>query len=329
MGIIGFGWSAWQAYRRQQQAVLAEVALWPAGTGLGRRDRYRMRSYALRAVLLCDLFFAKLRGQALSPTERKAMTCLGTVAPLLDDLFDRADHRAPEQHHALRAFAAAYYTRPQDQPPQNAWQAVVSRCLSEARTHIPDLPAFEAHCTMVVEAQLQSLRQYQPLDPQTCWQITRAKGGASFHYMTSPMQGTLPTELVMQFGGWIQLLDDLFDMAQDREDQIFTLPNAAESATWIEDFVAEQTRLLLLLVLQSAPDRQSRAALYHLVGLLYRPAAMHLCRLRSLASQYPRQPLSQWPVSAVRWREKAGYQPWYALRALPDFEWKILRNLPR
>ena len=246
---------------------LEKVVMGALGEELDVAARKRLKQY-VPAFLVIEYLFSLLQQAPLTEVQRQKSMFLSGLTPFFDDLTDDSNY-SPEQIQQLLT----------------GWSAI-------------DLPAakycavlFQAggfewntHWQRVVDAQLASRRQLEnTITEAEIHHLTIEKGGASvllgWQVIADGSGGAGVEKLSLAFGGYAQLLNDIFDIWKDREAGVRTL------ATTTMDFgdLTEQYKSFFKRVEEALGDTPYSAAGKRQVGALLIPFyALGLVALRQL-----------------------------------------------
>ena len=222
-GLAGAAWYVATNYRARISR-LEKVVMGALGEELSAAARKRLKQY-VPAFLVIEYLFSLLQQAPLTEVQRQKSMFLSGLTPFFDELTDDSNY-SPEQIQQLLT----------------GWSAI-------------DLPAakycavlFQAggfewntHWQRVVDAQLASRRQLEnTITEAEIHHLTIEKGGASvllgWQVIADGSGGAGVEKLSLAFGGYAQLLNDIFDIWKDREAGVRTL------ATTTMDFVQLTTQ---------------------------------------------------------------------------------------
>lgn len=221
--------------------------------------------YALGVPAVLGTIFAKLRGKQLTTRERKALTYLGAITGLFDDLFDRW-HIDPSRIYV-------FMDNPASIEPENSFESLFLHWYEKrALSYIADKEAFREACSPVFAAQKQSLLQTHRYDTdiERIKEITYFKGGVSVLFYRSALskQADEAEKVALdRAGALLQLGNDIFDVYKDLKAGVKTLVTESLDIRLLkEEFI---TRLKLTLDSFSAldlPKRNIQSALHILLS---------------------------------------------------------------
>lgn len=177
--------------------------------------------YALGVPAILGTMFSRVRGKKLSIRERRALTYLGAITGLFDDLFDRWNVD-PSRIYRLM-------DDPTSVKPNNDFERLFLHWYEgKALKQITDAAAFRDACGPVFDAQKQSLRQMKHYNPghDEIKKITYYKGGVSLLFYRSALEiqaNEMEKEAFYQAGALLQLGNDIFDIYKDLQAGVMTL----------------------------------------------------------------------------------------------------------
>jgi hypothetical protein len=193
-----------------------EKLVWPAG-------RNARLGYYLVGVDLLLFWLAGLYGRKPSMAERRLGWHMACLVPLGDDLADQAGRKAEE-------VARAVLQQPREQ--QTAEERLLGYVYHFILQHHPDPASFQPYLQAAMQAQNESLAQKQgKLSREDLLHIAYQKGGTALIMLRSSLAEPIPAAenpALRQLGGFIQLLNDLFDVYRDEQEGVQTLANQAE-----------------------------------------------------------------------------------------------------
>lgn len=202
-----------------------------------------MLYYGIAVPAITGEFYCRLRGYPMTNRERLAATGLGVVTGLFDDFFDAQNLSEDE----ILARISSSNSNPASSPGDSStadkvFQYFIRMILDNIP---PDLPV-ETGTRLMFDAQLESRRQKSsvPLNRQELNAITRLKGGYAVLFFRHAFEHPLidgEYDALMSAGEVLQYGNDIFDVYEDMQSGIQTLPNTALS---VEQIREEFTSLL-------------------------------------------------------------------------------------
>lgn len=222
-GLAGAAWYVATNYRAQIRQ-LETVVMGALSEELSVAARKRLKQY-VPAFLVIEYLFALLQQAPLTEVQRQNSMFLSGLTPFFDDLTDDSNYSSEQIQQLLAGWSATDF-------PAAKYCAVLFQA-----------GGFEwnRHWQRVVDAQLASRLQLQNSITDTeIHHLTIEKGGASvllgWQVIADGSGGAGVEVLSLAFGGFAQLLNDIFDIWKDREAGVRTL------ATTTTDFVQLTTQ---------------------------------------------------------------------------------------
>lgn len=206
-------------YFRRYVMPLLKEKLASADDSFSQKYVRRMGFYAYFVPVISSANFAVLMNRKLTKIERIAVTQLAAATPIFDDYFDAE----VLQLDTLSTMIA----HPETFEATTTIERVLVELLVSIKQKVPDFPFFMEICQKVFEAQVASKKQKsEQLSAAQIRKITYDKGGYSALLFQSVI-GQRPAEnelnAIYHLGGLAQLLDDIFDVYEDAQEQIQTL----------------------------------------------------------------------------------------------------------
>lgn len=166
-----------------------------------------------------------LRGEKMNKSERKRFANLSACAPIFDDFFDKDKEELTEIKDLLNLSESAI--------PSSDEQKLSVLFLGNILADIENESAFMQAANQLFEAQLKA-KEFQKIEAKAddLWLLSKQKGGYSGLMYALLLNHKLTTEeheLAFELGAFGQFMDDVFDLYDDRNAGIFTLPNTAKS----------------------------------------------------------------------------------------------------
>jgi len=175
--------------------------------------------YALGVSGILGTSFCILRGYKIKLAERKAISYLGGISGLLDDLFDNTS----KETRGLKNFILT----PQEMKPNSDQEALLLSLYIEGLNESSRPEKVQEMALNVFKAQQESLKQKdKSITNSELEKITFAKGGSSFLYYRACLENSADQneeELIYHLGGLMQLGNDIFDVYKDHQENIHTL----------------------------------------------------------------------------------------------------------
>lgn len=269
--LLAFGRTA--GYLRTK--ALADLAL-PAGSGLSPAEHRRWQHYTWGTTYLAAVF-GLLLAHRRSRSERALFAQLSALACVFDDLTDHF----PAQPGSTAADSPEQYGRRVDP------RGLALHLLHQVEQGLPTerLPQFRHFLQRVFQVETGGRqRGVRAPEAEELLRLTAEKGGSSvllFRCLLAPPLSTAEQKALFEFGGLIQLSDDIFDLWFDRQSGTATL-----ATTW-----AAQHRLLPLVQVfeQQVADTRQALRTAHFPGLQRASAAwaVHfLCAITRVCLQH-------------------------------------------
>jgi hypothetical protein len=197
----------------QWNRVQAQLA--PATDQLSEKERRHLRQTAFRInALMC--LYAWLRRTA-HDTELGVL--LGVITHLLDHVYD---HRGLTGDQLRDVEEVVFLKRNPD--PTDPFQVVLADLCKQAWASVPDSDALRSCLREMLATQRRSLAQMDQttMDVQALHQLTWDKGHHSlclYFAAANPTFSGAEADALRSFGLYMQLMDDLEDLYEDREEQ--------------------------------------------------------------------------------------------------------------
>lgn len=224
--------------------------------------------YALAVPAVIGEAFALLRSAPLTEQERAAMTYLGALSPVLDDLYD-LQHLSTE---AIESLVHHHHAASANTPAEALFCELASQALQQfgpvARA------GFDAVKRQVLHAQAESRKQQLSETPrEALLDITLNKGGHAFALYVLPLRTAQDrhTPLAYALGAAMQVENDLFDLWKDRQEGVRTACTEATGVHQLRAMYAEACEhVTRALAAHPAGPRQKAAFAYHINLVLAR-----------------------------------------------------------
>ncbi|MFZ4582056.1 MAG: hypothetical protein ACOYM7_05345 [Paludibacter sp.] len=228
----------WLALRNQRKT--STILLKQFSIRLSHHNSQRLHLYGLYIPVFIGESYSILRGRKLSFDERAAITYLGSMTGLFDDLFDSEKHADD----AIRALI--HNTKPADS--LSEVEQILLRLFDLFQTHIQDKKDIESLVNRVFESQVQSRKQIQPLlTTAEIKEITFNKGGYTMQLYRRAFAGNVSEAedaLFFNIGAIGQLENDIFDIYNDFTAGISTLATISSSIQSLRDIYADLQHLI-------------------------------------------------------------------------------------
>lgn len=267
--------------RTKHQKAFALKLLEPLCAELTKNEKLRLHKYGLHVPLFIGESFCTLRGSKLIENERTAITCLGCMTGLFDDLFD-------EQNYS-DSFIRNLVENPvknQAHPPQIT---VLIDLYHLFLSNTPHKSNAKALMLRVFDAQVASrLQTKATLTPDEIETITYNKGGFTMQLYRRAFAGTVSeTEdaLFYQLGAIGQLENDLFDIYNDYSQGINTLATVSSNMAWLQTKYTSLRDSIFNLIEQTAFESRNKKQFKQLCALIIARGEVAITQLHRLAKK--------------------------------------------
>ncbi len=198
--------------------------------------------YALGVPGFLGASFGRLRGKALLDPERYAMTYLGGISGLLDDLFDDPDK---EWSHLEK-----FILNPDSLIPHNSFEALGLQLYLKGLAKASNPEKLKQKALEVFQTEKESiLQQGKDISKDKIKELTFLKGGNSFLFyrlcMEHPLDAT-EEKLIYQAGGLMQMGNDIFDVWEDAQQEIQTLATCSQDIYILRREFIEELKLVVI-----------------------------------------------------------------------------------
>lgn len=237
----------------------------------------KIRSYAARITSFFGKFVEYLTDRELSDEEYRNLCLSGALTPVYDRYCD--DLRYGRDELEKITFDPSAYVC--SDPYYNLYTGM----LDDLRNNVGDTGLFNDACRRVMEAQLNSRKQSDHIAYDLINTLTREKGGASFLFCASTLHRKFDdkqNELFSHLGGFIQIIDDIFDVEEDLLHGVSTIPTYYLNDVDKMDLTMEQYMQDSFEVLKGMDITEKRKKkLQNLYYLLAVTAKVYLKRLKA------------------------------------------------
>lgn len=221
---------------------------WPVGME-------KRLGYYLTGVDWFLYWMAGLLGHKLGKAERRRGWLMAVMFALGDEISEEMDRAQADIKAAVLG---------KEKQKQSPTERIIGFAYQQILVDHPDLNTFEKYLQLGLQAQDDSLLQKDvQLSPAKLRKITFDKCGYAFLLLRSSLNqpiGAHEIETIYQLGGLIQLINDTFDVYEDCQAGIRTLPNtASDMVQFRSEF--EQVVIDVLNTVQAPPKRKKRFAL--------------------------------------------------------------------
>jgi len=201
------------------QTLFAKELLQPLCVRLSETERNRIYKYGLYVPLFIGESFAVLRGAEISEKERVAITCLGGMTALFDDLFDENNYSDRFIRNLLANPVKDSANSPQLTILVELYHLFLSNTVHQTNAKALMQKVFDAQ----VASRLQTNAQLTQAELET---ITYNKGGFTMQLYRTAFENKIyenEDALFYQLGAIGQLENDIFDVYEDNRAGIKTL----------------------------------------------------------------------------------------------------------
>jgi hypothetical protein len=176
----------------------------------------RLIGYAFKVAGVVGYFIECITNKPLSPNNRENLIIAGALTPTFDDYCDSLNSSSESIKTGIKVKDLANNTN-FDETSRNLFSILQEK--TEQRK-------FEKHLESAIHWQIASAQQKTTKDIAILEEITINKGGSAFTFFASCTDYNFDENqmnAVHNFGAFIQLIDDIFDIYQDEEEGINTL----------------------------------------------------------------------------------------------------------
>lgn len=242
----------------------------------------KIKGYANKITTFFGLYIKHLTGVKPTKAEFINLALAGAITPIYDRFCDNANINEDE--------LLKLTFNPSEFKSNDKYIGLLTHLGLDLRKKIKSIEHFNTECERVMKAQLNSRLQNKKIDIKTIDTLTLSKGGASFLFCASTLDRSFnehEKKLFYQLGGFVQIIDDIFDIAQDLEEGISTLAtkwisDIEEIEKNLNDYVSRNLELVKALNIPKSKKRK----LIHLYYLLAVPAFIYLKRLRKESKKH-------------------------------------------
>ncbi len=230
--------NALRAHQLRVAAWLQAVQCQPLWHDLPSATQGRLKEYALRGPMTWGPLLEQVSGKPLSAETWQALLLASVATPLFDDLFDQQG----EAHRAI------YLLNDPLARPTDAQEAFLLDVYHQLIPLLARKETFHTQLQKVLHSQDAALEQRDPnIKTETIARLTSEKGAAAsllfLEIATSQNDDLLL--LGHAFGGLLQLVDDLFDIATDRREGTHTLFTQAMTPQDMQGILDAQWHMIL------------------------------------------------------------------------------------
>lgn len=234
---------------------------------LEKKDIHRITDYSIRLYAIFSNYIKIITTHSATSSERYQMTLLGAFTPLFDDFVDdcQIDIRG---YKLLIKSPDTLQTNSVKNEAGLAFYKSLANEMPEKKLH-----ALYKTIYKVSLIQYQSRQQKDTTtSKEDLKKLSFYKGGYSALLCRKMLDKPLEKNeywFWMEFGGFIQLLDDIFDIYNDIKNGIRTIPSTSSSANEISKELKTDFQQLINKVKQLIPDRKNRIKFISEIFFLY------------------------------------------------------------
>lgn len=236
----------------------------------------KIKGYAAKITTYFGLYIEYLTEKKLTKTEFKNLALAGAITPIYDRFCDNTNISKEDLNQLT--------FNPSKLETDDHYMELYSHMLIHLRKQIKNIEGFDMECEKVMNAQLESRQQSEDIDLATIDSLTQEKGGASFLFWASTLDRSFDDEqkkLFFQLGGFVQIIDDIFDISQDLEQGVSTLAtkwtsNIEEIELKLNEYLSNNLQSIRTLNI-SKKRKRKLVRLYYLLAV---PAFIYLKILR-------------------------------------------------
>ena len=180
-----------------------------------KNDKRRI-SYAFKVAGVVGYFIECITNKPLSPNSKENLIIAGALTPTFDDYCDSINSSAESFKSEIKAKYLANNTS-FDEASRNLFFILQRKTVQSE---------FEKHLETAIHWQIESAKQKTTKGSTILEEITINKGGSAFTFFASCTDYNFDEKkinAVHDFGAFIQLIDDIFDIYQDEKEGINTL----------------------------------------------------------------------------------------------------------
>jgi hypothetical protein len=279
---------------------------------LQSRDWRRMRDYPFLFNVYFNSLMAELRQKPLTISEREKITLYAAAGCLYDDFFDDNVLNF-SQLREICLFPDHFIC-------QTDKQRAFVILMQNLYRQYPDRQEIMHYFEKFYQSQSQSKAQLQKtaLNRTDLLKISFDKGGyaqvLSRFLMDNPLKIN-ELEVVYELGAWYQILDDVVDIATDRQAQIQTLATTAPNVETLENELENQAKKAFGLLRTLDYPKTQKETVIQRFSVIGTAGWVHLQQLKKLQKQSNNQfLLPQYSEKDLEWQEKSPRNVWIALQ---------------
>lgn len=247
---------------------------------LSHHNSQRLYLYGLYIPVFIGKSYSVLRGRKLSSDERAAITFLGSMTGLFDDLFDSEKHTDDAIRALIHNSKSAESFSELDQ--------VLLQLFDLFKSHIHDESDIEILVNRVFESQVSSRKQRSSLLTNSeIQEITFNKGGYTMQLYRRAFAGNVSEAedaLFFNIGAIGQLENDIFDIYKDLTDGISTLATNATSIQSLRDIYVDLQQQIFCQIENLDYKKADKRAFKRIFALIAARGLVALDNLEQLKS---------------------------------------------
>ncbi|MDD5184026.1 MAG: class 1 isoprenoid biosynthesis enzyme [Paludibacter sp.] len=220
----------------------------------------RYYGYAVPAIVGESLCI--LRGRKMSRKERTAITYVGALSGLFDDLIDKKE--------LAENYIKELIEHPYDHTGNDAHEKLFLNFGRKVLENSADTALIKEYYLNVFDAQILSKKQkLQETSVKEIEDITYLKGGCSFLFYCSifgPVQNEKENRMIYKLGALMQLENDIFDIYKDNRDGIRTLATCEKSMKHLREVYQQLMDEIFQLAQQTGYHRKNIRAFLRIVA---------------------------------------------------------------
>jgi hypothetical protein len=240
---------------------------------LERKDKLLKKCslYSVAVPARLGEVYCVLRGRKMSIEERLALTCMGGLTGLFDDLFD--ENKLSDNE------ITQFVESKQIIKDELSELRIILFLFSLLEKNIPDQNELGVMIKRILSSQIESRRQKsENLSLQELENITSEKGGATMLMYRLAFRNELKEdekEMIFQLGAIGQIVNDIFDVYKDVTDQIKTVANQSQDISVLKnEFEFKLKELIKTVRNNSFPDKNTNKFFHFLILIV---SGAYLC----------------------------------------------------
>lgn len=254
-----------------------------------------------KQYMLANQFYGELlcilRGRKMDKIEIKRFAALSACAPIFDDFFDKKSDDLDKIRNLLN--------NPDNELPESELQKLALHFLNNILTEINNQDEFLINANLLFEAQKAS--EYYQRKEGKCnqlWHYSQQKGGYSgllYALLLENSLSELEKEIAFDLGAFGQLMDDVFDIYDDRLNQINTFPNNAKTLSEIEEFMESYLIKITEKIGNHSSSSGSKIDFINILQILASAIRVALAQYKRIEKEYKVAPKSCLKLDRKKW----------------------------